>query len=311
MARNEAITPTNIQKAWAKAGLFPYAPEPIIQKFLPAPAPAPATAPAPTSVPENPTDQVTWNITFRPTTPPETTISYSNSYTHTTFQKVVTPGNIQEVRAITKQFQNNKDLPIAQKEYMQKIANAAEKFMASTQIHSALNTEFFELQKRKKEKANRSRGNYGAARVMNETTLQERQQWQKEQDAKTRQREWIKQVKLLGRIDPYIFTPRAPITPKTTPGAGARSVQFRLPQAGTPQAAPQAAPPQVTPRARARKKRLIVTLYIRVSTLALEQGKQGQQQQQGQQGQQQHQDLSATYQTGRRLRIRKASTRVQ
>ena len=65
-ARNEAISPINVQKAWTKAGLHSFNPDVILQHFK-------KDLPVPRDVPR---DQIqSFNMTVRLTTPPETTLT--------------------------------------------------------------------------------------------------------------------------------------------------------------------------------------------------------------------------------------------
>ena len=74
LARTEAITPINIQKAWVVIGLSPFKPEIVLQHF-----------PLPT------TGQY-YNITIYPTTPPEGTLIYLGP--NGDGKVILTPANI-------------------------------------------------------------------------------------------------------------------------------------------------------------------------------------------------------------------------
>ena len=70
--------------------------------------------------------------------------------------------------------------------------------MAESTIQDVTNLELLELNRRKKQKANRIEGNYDTARVMNQEIVNERKE---NQQTKI----WHKEVHQLLRLDPELF----------------------------------------------------------------------------------------------------------
>ena len=58
---------------------------------------------------------------------------------------------------------------------LQKVGKAAIRAMAESIIQGITNSKLIELNRRKQQKSTRLKGNYGAARFMNQAVIQERQ----------------------------------------------------------------------------------------------------------------------------------------
>ncbi len=191
--------------------------------------------------------------------------------------------------------------------------------MAESTIQGVTNAELVELNRRKQQKSHRSKGNYGAARYMNEAVLKERQTNQAD-------KAWKAVVTSLNRLGSDIFNPKEKPVPKSRPTPKKKPLPptirpaiitpFRLPTAtsataipdrtGVPPTAIQEATPSkvdytVVRMTTKRPKRLVIKLPIRVTTAELERGLRRQNGQEGQEGQ----VTNRISQSGRGMRTRK------
>ena len=173
--------------------------------------------------------------------------------------------------------------------------------MAKHAIQNATTNELLELNKRKERKANRAKGNWGNARVMNQEVIDQRKKDAAdafdEKRAQLATKEWNKEERRLRALGPNIFAPpRPPDTPRR-----------RIPATFSPPASPLRlmSPP---PRHHPRRRRMIVILPVRVTTQELQQGRWAGQKQQEQEGQDRGQESSEKPQNqpmGRGQRVRK------
>ena len=153
LARKDAITPTNIQKAWQAVGLSPYNPHLIVQNFLP-------------KATEDEQYHITIPSTGRPDTPPGATVRFGS------FEAVLTPGNTQQVRQLLKQALNGQDA----KTIVQKVCKSAILAMADSALLERTNSDLLALAQRKEAKKKRRKGLCTGARVMNQEVLDERRE---------------------------------------------------------------------------------------------------------------------------------------
>lgn len=310
-ARQEAITPINVKKAWAATGLSPFDPEVVLQHF-------PST--------QQSQQSQQYNVEICPTTPPEATITYVGP--DGGFQVALTPANTAQIQQILQKITQGvvpTQKPVLT-QALEKVGKAAIRAMAESTIQSITNSELVELNQRKKQKSTRAKGNYGTARFMNQAVLDERKVTQAT-------KEWNTTITSLLRLGPDIFAPKprptprkknlpaplrpAIVTPNRSPiGASATAIPSRqsptavpVPQATPSRQARATAPPvrrlrKVARTAAKRPQKLIVKLPIRVTTAELNQGLQGQQAR-SQQGQEGH-ITGRISQSGRVIRTRKA-----
>ena len=218
-------------------------------------------------------------------------------------QTALTPANTAEVQQLLKRVTEG---AVAAEESLQKLGKAAILAMAESLIQSVTNSELVELNRRKKKKTQRTKGNYGVARFMNQAVLDERTE-------NKRAKEWKEVIRELMRLGPDILNSKPRRRRRTT----------MLPSDST--AIVRASPVKknvqlrntATASSGSTKRSMMVTLHVKVTSKELEQGlqskrrQQDQQKQQGQQqkqGQQEHVDRT-TDQLGRGMRIRKPSTR--
>ncbi len=308
------MTAVNIKKAWAAAGLLPFRPELILQQF------------PTTQLPQQ------YNIEIRPTTPPEATITSTGP--NGNFHLALTPANALHIQKILHQVTQT-GVETQQPDLshiLQKVGKAAIRAMAESTIQGVTNAELIQLNKRKEQKSNRPKGNYGTARFMNEAVLKERQTNQAN-------KAWKAVVTTLNRLGPDIFKPKEKPGPKSRPTPRKKLsppvirpavvTPFRSPIAASATAIPcgTRVPPAIqeeTPskgdytiarittkgnrtiayRTTKRLKRLIIRLPIRVTTAELEWGLRGQNSQEGQEGQEGH-VIRGISQSGRGMRTRK------
>ncbi|KAK3176512.1 hypothetical protein OEA41_007835 [Lepraria neglecta] len=99
--------------------------------------------------------------------------------------------------------------------------------MAERTIQSAITNELLELNKRKERKANRTKGNWGNARVINQDVIDQRKkdaaEKYTEKNAERALKEWNKEEKRLRALGPNIFAPpRLLATPRRHPTAAAQ-----------------------------------------------------------------------------------------
>ena len=142
LAKQDAITSTNIQKAWAVTGLLPFDPQIVLKHF-----------PLPPDTPQQPE---------RSTTPPKGIITRLNKDGKT--RVAITPANVLQVKQLLREVTAE---GVELEEVVQKVSKAACFAMAERTIQSATANKLLELNKRKERKANRTKGNWGNARVMN------------------------------------------------------------------------------------------------------------------------------------------------
>ena len=124
-ARRIAVTPKNIEKAWAKTGLLPFDPQLILSKY---------PLIEPTEQAQALEINININIVHRPTTPPETIVNLTgpdgNQY------RINTPGNSLQVIQLLKQASDGE---IESREALSKVGKATIHAMAKSYIHSTTN----------------------------------------------------------------------------------------------------------------------------------------------------------------------------
>ena len=162
-ARQDAITPVIIQKAWQKAGFLPFHPELILERY-----------PAPKQLQQ-------YNITIRPTTPPEATVTYSGP--DHDFEVALTPANTTGVQRLLQRATEG----AVMSQILQKVGKAAKRAMAESTIQNVTNSELLELNRRKTNKRKWAKGNYGVARYLGKEVVEQRNEdiYQQQYD-----REW-------------------------------------------------------------------------------------------------------------------------
>ena len=136
-AREDAMTAENIRKAWKGTGLSPFNPEVVLQHF-------PVTSAA------------------CPITPARESVLKVN----------YTPANVAEAKSILHQIRSEATLEI--QALLDKLYKATEKAMTDLVAQKTINNELIEVSKAKEKRSTRQAGNYGIARVMDETILKER-----------------------------------------------------------------------------------------------------------------------------------------
>ena len=140
LAKQDAITSTNIQKAWAATGLSLFDPQ-IVLKHFPLP-------------PDTPQQRERYNVEFCPTTPPEGIITRLNKDGKT--RVAITPANVLQVKQLLREATAG---GVKLEEVVQKVSKAAYFAIAERTIQSATTNKLLELNKRKERKANRTKGN--------------------------------------------------------------------------------------------------------------------------------------------------------
>ncbi len=182
LARNKAITPTNIQKAWKATGLFPFNPQLILKDFI-----------LLKEATERPLAQ-SYNITIRPTTPPEAVVSYNGP--SGSCEAILTPANMREVQLLLDKL--CKSSQVEAEILLKKVGKSAMLAMADSIIQNRTNEELIEHNKRKENKKKRKKGNNEYARHVNQEVVNERKaDWN-----------WDNEVKRLGTINKDIFRAR-------------------------------------------------------------------------------------------------------
>ena len=171
-----------ICSAWEKAGLHPYKPDLILDKF-----------------PAQQQDNEVYSLEIRSSTPENATLSYSGPTS--SYYVLLTPKNTSDIQHILGHAVQG--LPIVNA--LEKVGKAAMLAMAKSTIQSVTNAELVALNQRKKAKAGRPTASYGAARFMNEDVINERKALAA---AKVLNREWAH----FGRIPVDIFKPKQPVT---------------------------------------------------------------------------------------------------
>ena len=284
-ARTSAFTLQNIQSAWEKVGLVPYKPSRVLDDF---------------STPQDPPPEAQeehYSVTFPPSTPLRGTLTYSGPSGSSS--KLLTPATTLQVQQIMRKAKEGGDLELM----VQKVGKAATLAIAEATIQNRTNIDLLDLNSRKERKNNRVKGNYGNARVLNQAVLDERQAAKDEQRAT---KEWNKEWKFLGSISPQLYDELPKILPtaqkvakewhKEWQSLGSISTQiFEESRAATKRyqiaMASQPALPALTsptkpslPRAKKldiggaeqpppRAARLIIRLYVRVTTEELKRGR--------------------------------------
>lgn len=170
---------------------------------------------------------------------------------------------------------------------LQKVGKAATRAMAESTIQNVTNAELLELNRRKINKANRVKGNYGVARYLGKEVIEQRKDdfYQQQYD-----KEWIH----LLRWGPDMLAPKPPPTPRK--------------RATAPAPAPPTSPIRMSTQ---KKKKLVVKLGIRVTSIELELGQAGRQRR----GQHTSHELgdqvtSGISQSGRGMRIKRVPKKL-
>jgi len=148
-ARQKAITPINVQKAWQAVGLEPFNLDVVISQLLQKPSIQLVTPPS----------IVTWT-----------------GPTREAVQVATTTANIAQVNSLFQQILKGEKLDPATVFCLQKLQKSASKAIANSTIQRMTNVELIAAEITKKKQANRAKGkNYSFARVLNAETLQERE----------------------------------------------------------------------------------------------------------------------------------------
>jgi hypothetical protein len=178
-AREKAITPLNIEKAWKAVGLEPLDPEVVLKQL-----------PARPSV-------------NRPITPPSTV-----TYTGPTGEAIhvpITPANVAQVEELFKRIvECEPQLDPETLLKLQKLSKGASKAIANAFIQRTTNVDLITAELTKKKRSNRkNEQNYAYGRVLNKETIQEREDYCKLQEV------W----KDLARVQPNLLGPcaKAPV----------------------------------------------------------------------------------------------------
>ena len=313
-ARNKAISPINIGKAWRKSGLSPYNPERILQLYPPA---------EPAEQPQN----ENFLVSIRPATPPESTITYQGPDGGIQ-ELLATPKTTVEIQRLLKRLKGEASTEVKQV-IGQKVGNAAIEFMSEFVLENKTNTKLFGQLARKDAKKHRRKGNC-EARVMNQELLTERQEiynrineWKRlasiHKEVLCRQQR-LKQ-KQQRRSDTGHRVLNTPSKRALSVRAKARGIRLQRALAPTPPPATPVRPrradcatpsrPPPTDRVATQKRRLMVKLRLRmmVTTQELNQGKwrlqQPQQEQKQEQEQAREHSNDAIGQLGRGHRMRR------
>jgi len=175
LARNDAVNPTNILKAWKAVGLSPYNPQLILQDFPP-------------QASENEAAKY-YQVTIRPTTPPEALIRCEGP--NGSREAILTPGNTRQVQCLLEKALHGQDTQLI----VQKVCKSAIIAMAESTIQESTNADLLAHAQRKEGKRRRRKGNCGLAQVVNQEVLDERQ----EAD------DWDDEWGRLGRIHRDVF----------------------------------------------------------------------------------------------------------
>ena len=255
-ARYLTYTPAIVKSAWQKAGLCPFKPSIILDRFKPkksqeppesllAPGQKnglePKNALEPNGLRKLPTESPT--LHYRPTTPPEMVISYSNTNGKSIDSIVArTPANCTEVMQLMRDIYDGK---LDKEAAIKKLAKASTFAMADATIQSRTNQELVDVSKRNEKKKNRTKGTFGHAQVLNIEVKKLRQQEQEEKSLAKREKQfgtaWKTEFGALLSNSTHTFalwvplkkprksqTPRKPCTPR-------KGVTFAIPATpGTP-----------------------------------------------------------------------------
>ena len=165
---------------------------------------------------------------FPPTTPPEGIITRLNKDGKT--RVAITPANVLQVKQLLREATAE---GVELEEVVQKVSKAACFAMAERTIQSATTNELLELSKRKERKANRAKGNWGNARVMDQDVMDQRKKDAAEKfaekNAEKALKEWNKEEKRLRALGPNIFAPQRPATPRRRAPAPAPATELSPP----------------------------------------------------------------------------------
>ncbi|KAL2055958.1 hypothetical protein ABVK25_003600 [Lepraria finkii] len=120
----------------------------------------------------------------------------------------ITPANVLQVKQLLHEATAG---GIKLEEVVQKVSKAACFAIAECTIQSTTTDKLLELNKRKERKTNRTKGNWGNARVMNQDVIDQRKkdaaEKYAEKNAKKALKEWNKEEKRLRALGPNIFAP--------------------------------------------------------------------------------------------------------
>jgi len=149
-ARDQAITPINVQKAWQAVRLEPYDPSLVMNQLPKRPLARPITPPS----------TVTWT-----------------GPTGEAIQVPITLANVAQVDELFQRIIKGKhQLDPALVLQIQKLRKGASKAIADSVIQRTTNVELITAEMTKKKQSNRQKGkNYGFRRVLNAKTLRERE----------------------------------------------------------------------------------------------------------------------------------------
>lgn len=234
-ARTSAFTFSNIQKAWEKAGLLPYNPGLILDHFS-----------VPLAPPKSQAEH--YSVTIPSATPAKGTLNYSGP--NGSSSRLLTPKTTLQVQQILKRVHEGDDL----EEIAKKCGKAASLALAEVTIQERTNADLMALQQRKENKANRPKGNYGNAKILDQNEL--RRQLAKEA--------WNKEWDRLQVLKPTIFE-------ESQAAARRRQIALASPQKTQPRA--KITTSKQPEQAPLRVPRLVVRLPIRVTTQELNHGR--------------------------------------
>ena len=248
-ARASAFSIPNIQKAFEKTGLLLYDPARILDLFPTVP-----------STPSESKSQVKqYSVTIQPTTPRRGTLSYSGP--DGLHEKLLTPATTLQVEQMMKKALQGKDVEAR----LRKISKATNLAMAEVTIQERTNADLLELQRRKEQKANHSKGYYGNAKILNQELLLRR----------LTDKEWNKEWIAMKVLRPMIF--KESRAAKKCYQAAIATLTALLPLPQKPSQPAQPAPPTKTTsqseRAPLRVLKKIIRLPVRVTTQELKDGR--------------------------------------
>jgi hypothetical protein len=156
-ARDKAITPVNIEKAWKAVGLEPWDPEIVLGQL-----------------PKQPS--------VRPATPLTSTVSWTGP-TGEIVEVPITPANVAQVDKLYKAIVESENLDPALLFKLEKLYKGASMAVANAVIQRTTNVDLVVAELTKKKRSNREKGKqYAFGRVLNEDTIREREAFCKFQD---------------------------------------------------------------------------------------------------------------------------------
>jgi len=166
LARNDAVNPVNIQKAWAVVGLAPFNPQLILQNYPYKDSQAiekASFAAEQALLAAKHASQAAEHYEFsvRPCTPPEAVIRCQGP--NGIREAIITPANTQQVRDLLEQALNGPD----SQEIVQKVCKSAITALAECTIQESTNADLLAHAQRKEGKKRRRKGNCGLAMVAN------------------------------------------------------------------------------------------------------------------------------------------------